>query len=54
LFSRYYRAEGAKKQPGVGLGLWLSQNLALKLGSAIEVQVDAVAIEFSFEVGQRE
>ena len=54
LFSRYYRAEGAKKQPGVGLGLWLSQNLALKLGSAIEVQVDAVAIEFSFEVGQGE
>jgi len=54
LFSRYYRAEGAKKQPGVGLGLWLSQNLALKLGSAIEVQVDAAAIEFSFEVGQDE
>ena len=32
----------------------MAKNLALKLGSAIEVQVDAVAIEFSFEVGQGE
>ncbi len=52
LFTRYYRSEGAKKQAGVGLGLWLSQNLALKIGSAIEMRVDGAVVEFSFEAHQ--
>ena len=52
LFSRYYRSEGARKQAGAGLGLWLSQNLALKIGSPIEMRVDGSVIEFSFEAHQ--
>ncbi len=51
VFGRYYRAEGARKQAGAGLGLWLSQNLAAKLGTAIGMQVAGGDIVFSFELG---
>ena len=50
LFKRYYRAEGAKKLPGAGLGLWLSQALAHKIGTTIDMQVAHDHIEFSFTV----
>ena len=48
LFKRYYRSEGAKKLPGAGLGLWLSQALANKIGATIEMQIAHAHIEFSF------
>lgn len=48
LFKRYYRSEGAKKLPGAGLGLWLSQALANKIGATIEMQIAQAHIEFSF------
>lgn len=51
LFRRYYRAEGAKKLPGAGLGLWLSQSLARKLGSSIDMRLEHDHIEFAFTVG---
>ncbi|MDH4393606.1 MAG: 7TM-DISM domain-containing protein [Aquabacterium sp.] len=50
LFKRYYRAEGAKKLPGAGLGLWLSQALAHKIGTTIDMQIEHDHIEFSFIV----
>lgn len=50
LFKRYYRSEGAKKLPGAGLGLWLSQALANKIGTTIEMQIERDHIEFSFTI----
>jgi signal transduction histidine kinase len=38
LFERYYRAESAKRFAGTGLGLWLSQTLAVQIGSKIEMK----------------
>lgn len=35
LFSRYYRAEGARRQVGAGLGLWLTQSLARQMGAEL-------------------
>jgi signal transduction histidine kinase len=35
LFSRYYRGPYALNQAGAGLGLWLSQALAERLGGGI-------------------
>lgn len=46
VFTRYYRGEGAKHQVGTGLGLWLSQTLALKLGSKLDCVVDGQTIQF--------
>lgn len=46
VFSRYYRAEGAKKKPGVGLGLWLSQTLAQKISSRLQFSTDGLRVQF--------
>lgn len=46
LFSRYYRAEGAKNKPGVGLGLWLSQNLAHKISAHLQFSTDGLRVKF--------
>jgi signal transduction histidine kinase len=35
VFSRYYRAEGARSKMGAGLGLWLAQEIARQLGTEI-------------------
>ena len=50
VFARYYRGEGAKQQVGTGLGLWLSQALALKLGSRLECAVDGQSIHFHMKL----
>jgi signal transduction histidine kinase len=50
VFSRYYRGEGAKHQVGTGLGLWLSQALALKLGSRLECAIDGQSIHFHLKL----
>lgn len=50
VFSRYYRGEGAKKFVGTGLGLWLSQALATKLGSQLVCVVEGPAISFCMEL----
>ena len=50
LFKRHYRTEGAKKLPGAGLGLWLSQSLANKIGATIDMQIAHDHIEFFFTV----
>ena len=47
LFSRYYRSESARKFPGTGLGLWLSQTLADRLGTKIIVLFLDQEIKFS-------
>lgn len=50
VFSRYYRAEGAKKKPGVGLGLWLSQTLAHKIASRVQFSTDGLRVKFELIV----
>jgi K+-sensing histidine kinase KdpD len=50
VFSRYYRAEGAKKKPGVGLGLWLSQTLAQKISSRLQFSTDGLRVQFVLTV----
>ncbi len=48
VFDRYYRAEGAKRQVGAGLGLWLAQALTRQLGSNLTFQADQERVVFSF------
>lgn len=48
VFARYYRAEGARRQVGAGLGLWLAQALARQLGSELHFQTDQGQVVFSF------
>jgi two-component system, sensor histidine kinase LadS len=51
IFERYYRSESAKKQSGAGLGLWLSQSMAMALGSKIELHIEDHLIRFHFSIG---
>lgn len=48
VFTRYYRAEGARRQVGAGLGLWLAQALARQLGSELKFQTGQEQVVFSF------
>jgi signal transduction histidine kinase len=48
VFTRYYRAEGAKKQMGAGLGLWLAHQLATKLGTELRCICDDEWVHFEF------
>jgi hypothetical protein len=48
VFSRYYRAEGARSQMGAGLGLWLSQEVAHQLGTEISMHKRSGCVAFSF------
>jgi signal transduction histidine kinase len=50
IFERYYRSEGAKRQSGAGLGLWLSQSMAMALGSQIKVDMKDKWIRFHFSI----
>lgn len=47
VFHRYYRSEGARRQVGAGLGLWLAQALAQQLGSGLQFQADQAQVVFS-------
>jgi signal transduction histidine kinase len=48
VFSRYYRAEGARSQMGAGLGLWLSQEVARQLGTEISLRTQPGCVIFAF------
>jgi signal transduction histidine kinase len=48
IFSRYYRAEGARSQMGAGLGLWLSQEVARQLGTEISLILASDSVAFTF------
>jgi signal transduction histidine kinase len=48
VFSRYYRAEGARSQMGAGLGLWLSQEVARQLGTEISLRTQPGCVVFAF------
>jgi signal transduction histidine kinase len=50
VFTRYYRSEGAKKEVGAGLGLWLAKSLATKLGSELRYSADAGLVHFVFSL----
>jgi len=50
VFSRYYRAEGAKKEVGAGLGLWLANTIALKLGSELQCSGEDAFVHFDFSL----
>jgi signal transduction histidine kinase len=50
VFTRYYRAEGAKKQVGAGLGLWLAHSIAIKLGSELSCSSDGALVHFDFSL----
>jgi hypothetical protein len=50
VFSRYYRAEGAKNKPGVGLGLWLSQSLAHKISARLQFSTNGLRVKFELIV----
>lgn len=48
VFSRYYRCEDAVSVSGTGLGLWLSQKLAERLGTRIHLSLEAGQVVFWF------
>ncbi len=48
IFTRYYRSEGAKKQSGAGLGLWLAKTMATRLGSQLSWHISGDVVSFSF------
>ena len=50
VFTRYYRAEGAKKVVGAGLGLWLASSIAIKLGSQLRCNTDDARVHFDFSL----
>jgi len=50
VFTRYYRAEGAKKEVGAGLGLWLASSIALKLGTKLRCSTDETQVHFDFSL----
>jgi len=50
VFERYYRAPRANSVSGTGLGLWLSQKLAERLGSKISMSLDAGSVMFWFSL----
>jgi signal transduction histidine kinase len=50
VFDRYYRAEGARRQVGAGLGLWLAQALARQLGTGLIYQSGPEQVVFSFSL----
>ena len=47
LFQKYYRSENSKKISGTGLGLWLSQTLAKKMGTHVQFNLQGENISFS-------
>jgi signal transduction histidine kinase len=50
VFTRYFRAEGAKKEVGAGLGLWLAHSLAIKLGHELRCSSDDESVHFDFSL----
>ena len=48
VFSRYYRAEGARAKVGAGLGLWLAQTLAGQLGTELHYRSENDRVDFCF------
>lgn len=50
VFSRYYRAPGAREISGTGLGLWLSQQIAQSLGTKIRMHLEGGRVVFWFSL----
>jgi len=50
VFSRYYRSDKASGVSGTGLGLWLSQKLAERLGTRIQLSLEAGQVVFWFSL----
>jgi signal transduction histidine kinase len=50
VFERYYRAPRASSVSGTGLGLWLSQKLAQRLGGTISMTLEAGRVVFWFSL----
>ena len=48
VFERYYRSPNASSISGTGLGLWLSQKLAQRLGTKIQLNLEAERVVFWF------
>ena len=48
VFERYYRSPNASSISGTGLGLWLSQQLAWRLGTKIQLSLEAEQVVFWF------
>jgi signal transduction histidine kinase len=47
VFEKYYRGEGAKKVSGTGVGLYLVQQLAQRLGGTCQYLADAESVRFA-------
>ncbi len=48
VFERYYRSPTTSSISGTGLGLWLSQQLAWRLGTTIQLSLEAEQVVFWF------
>jgi signal transduction histidine kinase len=53
VFTRYYREESTKNVVGAGLGLWLANSLAVKLGAELQCQSQDDWVHFDFLLEQQ-
>ena len=52
IFTKYYREEAAKTGAGAGLGLWLANSIATKLGAKLECISEGEWVHFEFFLEQ--
>ena len=50
VFTRYYSGNGSDKENSVGLGLWLAQTIALKMGAQLHCSSDDSTVNFYFSL----
>lgn len=50
VFRKYHRAEAARSMAGAGLGLWIGQNLAQRLGGSLGLQSQDDHVTFTVEL----
>jgi signal transduction histidine kinase len=50
VFTRYEVGSGSEKEASVGLGLWLSHTIALKMGLQLHCSSDDSTVNFYFSL----
>ncbi len=49
VFHKFYRSPGARRQRGMGMGLWLSRSICLRMGANLDYLPEAGRVNFRME-----